>query len=100
MHAEADKPTIYKEKEDVDEIEEGDSATGRKDKGKTKKLYPELGKITISKGETGSTEMDKPLAYKEKEETDEIEEESTRREGKGNKNEKEKKENDKYEKKW
>ena len=84
-YTDVDKPTSYKEKEDVDEIEEGESANRRKDRGKRNKLQQKWGKLNIPKNETGYTELDKPTSYKKKKDVDDIEEgdSANRRKDKG-----------------
>ena len=72
-----DKPTSYKEKEDLLENEEGESGSKRKEKGKIDMAQQELGKTKIFKGEKRYTEVDKPTAYKEKEDVRGIEERKT-----------------------
>ena len=66
-NTEMDKPTSYKEKEDLLENEEGEIGSKRKEKGKIDMAQQELGKTKIFKGEKRYTEVDKPTAYKEKE---------------------------------
>ena len=81
-YTDVDKPTSYKEKEDVDEIEEGESANRRKYIGKRNKLQQKWGKLNISKDETGYTE-DKPTSYKKKKDVDEEGDSANRRKDKG-----------------